>query len=56
MIILMTLLFVGAMPYSLGALANEVLSILEARRKYVLQLKGLNDIEEGAVLLQMGII
>ena len=52
----MTLLFGWAMPCSLGALDEEVFSILEARIKYVLQLKGLNDIKEEAVLLQMGII
>ena len=38
--------FRGDVLRSLGARDEEVLAILEAKRKDVLQLKGLNDIKE----------
>ena len=52
--IIMTLPSGGSLFSSLRAPAEEVLAILESKRKDVLQSKGPNQSEEEAVLLQMG--
>uniref|UniRef100_A0A7S2XSK7 RCK N-terminal domain-containing protein n=1 Tax=Attheya septentrionalis TaxID=420275 RepID=A0A7S2XSK7_9STRA len=54
--VLMTLPFGGAVLKSLGAEPSEVNAILEAKRKEVLQGRGLAVNEEETVLTQLGII
>ena len=54
--VLLTLLFRGAVICSIGAPDKQVSAILEAKRKDVLQSKGLNESEEEAEFLHMGII